>query len=329
MYRKVLLAASLARAVEEIALASLGMAALGFALYALVYPSGIVLFEALVWSIEAMAFAGVSLAFRVASSRALFYRARYEVFRLEALAVVILSAVGLGVTLLVMARSLLGGREASTPPLLGLYPLAGALVSYGLDSLLERRAGGHALRLVSLAAVSSKLRYDVVFEVAGGAGLLAAGLLREPLIEEATLLAVGAYVAYGLAAMAVEHMLYLIGPGPRHRRLELRAKIRRAARSMGLRVSKMRVEVYGTFAEAEVWIPLRPDATLAEANRAARELARRLVHSIPELLRVVVIPLPHQPRGQPRPRGHQRYRRRKPRQHGGQGEPGAAQGTGA
>jgi divalent metal cation (Fe/Co/Zn/Cd) transporter len=324
-FRKVLLAAALVRVVEEIALASLGLALVGFALYTLVYPSGVVLFEALVWSIEAMAFTGISLAMRVASSRAVFYRARYEIFRLEALAVVLLSATGMVVTILVILRSLRGPHRPS-PPLLGLYPLLSAAASYGLDSLLHRRASSYAIRLVSLKAVSSKLRYDVLFEVAGGAGILASNALHSGAVEAATLVVVGSYVIYGLALIAAEHMLYLVGPGPHHRRVELRARIRNEARRLGLRVAKSRIEVYGTFAEAEVWIPLDPFSTLSEAHRRARELARHLIHSVPELLRVVVVPIP----SQAQPRRGRRYRRREKSpaspQRGPEGEPSTSRG---
>ncbi len=313
---------------EEVALASTALAVVGFLLYVMVYPSGIVLFEALVWSIEAMAFAGISLALKVASSRTIAYRARYEIFRVEALAVILLSTIGIIVTIVVIARDLLEpGARGSTPPLLAAYPLGSAVASYALEGLLESRARGAVLRLVSLHAVASKLRYDVVFEVAGGAGIVLSSILHSGIVESAFLIAVGAYVVYGLLAIAWEHMLYLVGPGPKYRRLSIKERIHAEARRLGLRVARSRVEVYGTFAEAEVWTPLSPKTTLEEAHRRARELARHLIHEIPELLRVIVIPIPLQPRDTSgreglRGRRHQRYQRRSNRSEGA-GGPGA------
>jgi len=294
-YRKVLLAADAARAVVEVAVASTVFAVIGFALYLLVYPSGIIAFEALVWSIEALAFTGVWLALKIAASRAAFYRARYEIFRVEAFAVTLLSVIGLGATAAIVYKSVGGGKEP-TPAWLAVYPLGSAVASYLLERMLEERTRRIGLRLVSIRAVASKLRYDVLVEAAGGLAILASNFLHNPVVEKALVLAVAAYVAYGLSGLAYEHLLYLIGPGPRERRLALREAIRREASRLGVKPLRMRIEVYGTFGEAEVWVPMHPATRLQEAHRRAQEIARHLVRSIPELLRAVVIPVPERRR---------------------------------
>jgi len=300
VYRKVLLAAEGARGILEVAVASTLMALVGFALYLLVYPSGVILFEALVWSIEAMAFTAVALALRVAGSRALFYRARYEVFRAEALAVTLLSGLGIIVTLAIIWKALTG-QKGPTPLALAAYPLGSALASLLLEKRLWSRVEALSLRLVSIRAVASKLRYDVAVEAAGGAAIIASNIYHQPLAETLILLLVGAYVLAGLAQLLYEHLLYLVGPGPRERRREIATLIRRIAARRGLRPAKVRVEVYGTFAEAEVWITLPPTTRLTDAHRASLDLARALVHEIPDLLRVIVIPLPaRKPQRKPR-----------------------------
>ncbi len=297
--RKVLQAARYTRVLDEVVAASAAFALAGIVLYILVYPSGVVLFEAMVWGIEALAFLGVALALRVAASRAAFYRARYEILRVEALVVVALSVAGMTVTLVVVVRSLHPGEP--TPAELALYPLAGALASYFLERLVEARLSEAFLSLVSIEAIRGKLRYDVAFEAGGGVGVLAANVFHSHAVEAAAVVVIGAYVFYGLGSMAAEHLLYLIGPGPAWRRRMIRRAIAREAAHMGLRLVKLRVEVYGTFAEAEVWIALRPSVTLREAHRLSRLLAVRLVHRIPELLRVVVVPVPaYKPSGEGR-----------------------------
>lgn len=314
-YRKVLRAATAARALLTVAVASALLAFLGFALYALVYPSGIILFEALVWSIEAMTFLGVWLALRVAASRTAFYRARYEIFRVEALMVTILSVIGLAVSGLIVYKAVGGGHEP-TPLHLSLYPLGSAAASYVLENMLHRRLGTLEFRIVSIHAVASKLSYDVVIEAAGGAAIIASNLLHEPLVESLLIAAVGVYVSYGLLLLAYEHLLYLVGPGPAGRRRAVRERIMREAARLGVRIVRMRVEVYGTFSEAEVWISMDPGMRLGEAHRVAQELARHLVHRVPDLLRVLVIPVPGPGRRRP-PRGQSRYRRVRGGQRGG------------
>jgi divalent metal cation (Fe/Co/Zn/Cd) transporter len=319
--RRVLQAARYTRVLDEVVAASALFAVAGIGLYMAVYPSGVVLFEALVWGVESMAFLGVALAVRVAASRAAFYRARYEVLRVEALVVVALSAVGMVVTLLVIAHTLTGGPAKPTPAPLAVYPLAGGVASYALERLVEARLSQVVLSLVSVEAIRSKLRYDVIFEAAGGLGVLAANALQSHWVEVATLAVVGSYVFYGLASMAAEHSAYLVGPGPAWRRRRIRRAILREARRLDVHVARLRVEVYGTFAEAEVWIALHPDTTLREAYKASRLLAARLVYRIPELLRVVVVPIPaYRPLGAGR-----RYRRPQSRLEAGDGE-GAGDG---
>ena len=314
-YRKVLRAASAARALLTVAVASALLAFLGFALYLLVYPSGIVLFEALVWSIEAMTFLGVWLALRVAASRAAFYKARYEIFRVEALMVTVLSLIGLAVSGVIVYKAVSGGHEP-TPVVLSLYPLGSAAASYVLESMLHRRLGSLEFKIVSIHAVASKLRYDVFIEAAGGVAIIASNLLHEPLVESLLVAGVAVYVSYGLLLLAYEHLLYLVGPGPAGRRRMVRERILREATKLGVRVVRLRVEVYGTFSEAEVWIAMDPGMRLGEAHRVAQELARHLVHRVPDLLRVLVIPVPGARRRRA-PRGHARYRRVRGGQPGG------------
>ncbi len=289
--RKILKAVEAVRIVYRVALASVAMSVAGILLYTLYYPSDIVLFEAFVWLIEAVSFAGIAVAFKIASSRTLLYKSRYEVLRVEALASAAIGVIGIIVVGMIIAKSLSGGKGA-TPIILSLYPLGSAVASYILENMLHKKLHRLEVKLVSIHVISSKLRYDVIVEAAGGIAIILSNLLHNPLVETLLIVSIGVYVLYGLAGITYANILYLIGPGPSGRREEIKTRITRELRTRGYKARNIRVEVYGTFSEAEVWIEQDAEKTLARAHREALTIARALVHNVPELLRVVVISVP-------------------------------------
>ncbi|MCE4603230.1 MAG: cobalt transporter [Desulfurococcales archaeon] len=289
--RKILKAVEAVRIVYRVALASVVMSIAGILLYTLYYPSDIILFEAFVWLIEAVSFAGIAVAFKIASSRTLLYKSRYEVLRVEALASSAIGVVGIIVVAMIIMKSISGGKGA-TPIILSLYPLGSAVASYILESMLHKKLHRLEVKLVSIHVISSKLRYDVIVEAAGGVAIILSNLLHNPLVETLLIVSIGAYVLYGLAGITYANTLYLIGPGPSGRREEIKTRITRELKTRGYKPRNIRVEVYGTFSEAEVWIEQDAEKTLARAHREALTIAKALVHNVPELLRVVVINVP-------------------------------------
>jgi len=282
------------RSIYGVAGVSIGLALVGYLLYYLVYPSSVVMFEALVWSIEAIAFSSVAYALHIASTRTVARRERYEVLRAESLASLAVAVIGILVSGFYMYKAVASREAEPTPWWLGLYPLVSAVVSFYLERLLHSRARGLEVRLVAVRAITSKLRYDVLIEALGGLAIILGYLAREPFVETAAVLIVSPYVLYGLTSLALEHLKYLVGPGPFRERKRIGQAVRRIALSRGVRVVRTRVESYGTFAEAEIWVEMPGDITLSEAHERARSLARDLIHSIPDLLRVVVVPVPSQ-----------------------------------
>ena len=282
------------RSIYGVAVVSLALAFAGYFLYYLVYPSSVVMFEALVWSIEAIAFTSVAYALHIASARTVSRRERYEVLRAESLASLAVAIVGIIVSVFYMYKAVVNREARPTPWWLGLYPLASAVVSFHLERLLHSRAHSLEVRLVAVRAITSKLRYDVLVETLGGLAIILSYLVKEPLVETVAVVIVSPYVFYGMASLALEHLEYLVGPGPSRERRRIGQAIRRIALSRGVRVVKARVESYGTFAEAEIWVEMPGDLPLLEAHERARSLARELIHSIPDLLRVVVVPVPSQ-----------------------------------
>jgi len=290
--RKILKATEAVSAVTRVSIASFILALIGITLYKFYYPSGIILFEAFVWLIEALSFFGVAVALKIAGSRTIAYRLRYEFLRLEAISSVILSIIGLAVTATIIEKALIGKTGESTPAILAMYPLGSAVASYILEKYLHKTLHGLEFKIVSINVIISKLKYDVIVEAGGGTAILASSLVGLPLIERVIIVAIGLYVTYGLAGIIYSNMQYIIGPGPEGHRREIKNKILSLAKTRGYNIRKVRVELYGTFAEAEVWIEMNADITLKDAHSKAIILARDLVHKIPELLRVLVITVP-------------------------------------
>lgn len=290
--RKILKATQAASAVTRVSIASFILALIGILLYKLYYPSGIILFEAFVWLIEALSFLGVAVALKIAGSRTIAYKLRYEFLRLEAISSAILGVIGLAVTATIIEKALIGKSSSTTPAVLALYPLGSAAASYMLEKYLHKELRGLEFRIISINVIISKLRYDVIVEAGGGAAILASSLMGLPLVERVIIVAIGLYVTYGLAGIVYSNMQYIIGPGPEGHRREIKNKIVSIVKTRGYNVRKVRVELYGTFAEAEVWIEMNADMPLREAHSKAIIIARELVHTIPELLRVLVITVP-------------------------------------
>ncbi|MCE4599314.1 MAG: cation transporter [Desulfurococcales archaeon] len=289
--RKILKVVEATRLVYRVSAISLLLAVLGVTLYVYVYPSNIILFEAFVWMIEAISFTGIAVALKIASSRTQLYGARYEILRIEALAALIVSVIALIITGFIVYKSLVkpGGY---TPLVLSSYPLLSAFISYLLEKSLHRELGDLEIKITSLKVVADKLGYDVLIELAGGIAIILSNIIESSIIEKMIVIVTAIYVSYGLLGISNNNLLYLIGPGPSHHRAEIRRKIIRELNQAGYKPRRIRVEVYGTFAEAEVWIELDSSISLSRAHNEAVNIAKRLVHNIPELLRVLVITVP-------------------------------------
>ncbi|GAB6148490.1 cation transporter [Stetteria hydrogenophila] len=280
------------RSLYLVSLVSTLLAVVGFLVYVAVFPSHVVLVEAFIWLVEGISFFSLAIAFHIASSRATMYRARFEIFRIEVLSTLFLSIIAASIVILVVAESLHGGK-GSTPIILSLYPLASALASYLLERFLHKSMHYYEVRLVSVRTVASKLSLDIVFELAGGLSIIASNVFHNAAIETAVVLLVGVYTLYGLSSIFLESIYYLIGVGPKGEVERIKDKMRQLLEGdPDFKPRSFRVEMYGTFGEAEVWIEAPPHITLAEASFRSTEIARKLVSSIPELLRALVIMVP-------------------------------------
>ena len=291
--RKVLRARRALRTLYTVVAVSTAMSAIGIIIYLAIYPSSIVLMEAFVWLIEALSFLGLMIAFRIASSKALAYRARYEFLRLEALASLGIALTGIVLTEIVVYRSVWSGGKHVTPMVLALYPLSSSLVSFILErrtSSTLRRIGA---RLVAVSTVAKKLALDVAMEAAGGVSIIASNILGTGIIEVAAVVATSVYVVYGLIGIAYESVLYLLGVGPSsvisHTRRSVERIVRRA---VGRRPTRLRVETFGTFSEVEVWVEAPPYISLETAYRRSMMIAREIVKQVPEVIRAIVILTP-------------------------------------
>ncbi len=269
------------------------LSVLGILLYLLVYNSDVILMEAFVWLSEAISFLGLMVAFHLAASRALAYRARYEFLRLEALATLIVAFIAMGMTGLVVYKTLGTWTVKPTPILLSLYPLGSAAVSFILERRVHEIFHKIEVHLVSIKTVAQKLGLDVVFEAAGGIAIILSNLTHNILAEKLVVLATAAYVYYGLAGIVYESIMYLIGAGPSSVVEKTRQDVEKLVRNkFGRKPSRLRVETFGTFSEVEVWLEAPPHMTLETAHRISIGLAREIVQKVPEVIRALVILFP-------------------------------------
>ncbi len=291
--RKILHATGSLRLISMVVVVSTVLAAVGFILYMIV-PSDVVLMEAFVWLIEAMSFGGLLVAFRAAASRTVFYRARYEILRLESLAALITAVFAMATTVFVIVRSLLTREHEVTPCMFSLYLIASGIVSLVLEHYCVTRMRFFKLRLVAVRVVIEKLKLDVLLELAGGFSIILSNLINSCIPEKSISIVMGAYVIYGLFGIALESAIHLIGVVTRrtYRRIYrvVREELNKVARKT--RVRRMLVKSYGTFYEIEIWLEAPPSTTLNTAYKESMKIAHRLVHNIPELLRALVIFIP-------------------------------------
>lgn len=308
--RKILTATGVLRSTYIVATVSLILSMLGILLY-LYEPSDVILMESFVWLIEAMSFGGLALAFKVAASRTVVYRARYEILRLESLAVLVAAIVAIFVSLIVAARNLTSSHAEPTPAVLAMYPLLSGATSYVLERLSIRSLRRIELDIVAVRIIAEKLKLDIVFEVGGGLAILVSNLLGTAMPERLAAVAMGVYVVYGLIGIAREAAMHLIGivskSDYRYMAAKIEDALRRASRYQ--RIRRLRVESYGTFREVELWVEAPPGMTLGVAYRESIRIARQLVHEIPELLRALVVLVPErQSRGSSREKRYARSR---------------------
>ncbi len=294
--RKVLRVTRELHFVNVIVTVSLALAILGFLLYAFYTSSSVVLMEGFVWLVEALSFFSLMIALRIAASRAAFYGARYEIFRVESFAVVLVSLVAAGITsfnifhtLEVLARNV--GVE--TPIEVSAYLLGSAATSYVMSSRCKKVLEARKVFVLTAKTIEEKLRLDVVFEAGAGMAIILSNVLDMPLIEGVAALAMGFYVLMGVTLIARDAFLNLIGIGSR----ELVARTRRnvlnvVKNATQFKVRKLLIETFGSFAEIELWLEAPPNMTLSRAHRHAVSVAREIVLRVPEVIRALVIIVP-------------------------------------
>lgn len=309
--RKILTATRAIRTTYLVSIVSMLLSIIGIILY-FVTESDIILMEALIWLVEAMSFGGLAIAFKIAASRALIYRTRYEVLRLESLAVLVTSFVALIVTILAILRNIVSSHAGLTPIKFSLYLFLSSAASLVLERIARKGLRRIGLRIVSIRAIAEKLSLDFVLELAGGIAIVLSNIVESSLIERIISVAMGFYVSYGVIGIAHEAIQHLIGITPHHVYREIRAKVLSSVRKATRynKVRRLKIESYGTFYEIELWLEAPPGMTLGTAHRESMRIARRVVHEVPEVLRALVVFVPARRTNAP-PRSMKRYARKR------------------
>ncbi|ABM80448.1 putative Co/Zn/Cd cation transporter [Hyperthermus butylicus DSM 5456] len=292
--RKILRARRAIRGVLVVATISLILSLLGLVMYVFYVPSEVILMEAFVWLIEALSFGSLALAFKIAASKTVTYRARYELLRLEALAALITSVVAMFVTSTIMYKAVTAEHREPSPIIVSVYPLGSGIMSFILEHRLSRILRGMRIKLVSVRMIAEKLKLDVVFELGGGVAIIAANLLNSALYETVAALVMSVYVLMGLYGIAREAAMHLLGLVPKSVHRDMEAKVRALLHKVTRyrRIRRLKLESYGTFSEVELWLEAPSSISLGEAYYESIRIARELIHNIPELLRALVVLVP-------------------------------------
>ncbi|HID80229.1 MAG TPA: cobalt transporter [Ignisphaera sp.] len=294
--RKVLRIARELRFVSVVVIASFILAALGFALYLVYVPSLVVLMEGFVWLIEGISFFSLMVVLKIATSRAVFYGSRYEIFRSESFAAILVSIVATVIVCLNIAHSigmLINGTYR--PSLIGAstYLLGSAILSYIMSSKCRAVLESRKVFILTAKTMESKLRLDALFELGAGVAIIVSNVFNTPIIENGIAIAMGVYVLWGVATIARDSFLNLIGIGPKEHIERTRRNVIAVIKSITrFRIRKLLIETFGSFAEIELWLEAPPNLTLRQAYRYAVSIAREVVLRVPEAIRALVVIVP-------------------------------------
>jgi len=295
--RKILRATSTLRFVNIVVVVAFLLALLGLVLYVVYTPTSLVLMESFLWLIEGTTFLGLLLAFKLAASRTVHYGARFEILRIEALAVVLVAILATIVTTSLIYRAtidLIENRGEIAPIEVSTYLIGSAFVSYAMSRATRRVMERRRIRIVTAHTIERKLSLDVVFEAGGGGAIVASNIFRTPLPENIGSIVMGIYVCIGLVLIAKEAIAYLIGVGPKEVVMSTRRDVLRVIKGLGprYRLRKLRIETLGSFSEVELWIEAPPTMSLDAAYKVSVSLAREIVKNVPEVVRALVIMVP-------------------------------------
>jgi len=294
--RKVLRIARELHFVSAVVVASFILAALGFVLYLAYTPSSVVLMEGFVWLIEGISFFSLMIVLKIAASRAVFYGSRYEIFRSESFAAILVSIVATIIICLNIVHSvgtLIHGTYE--PSLIGasIYLLGSAVLSYIMSSRCRAVLESRKVFILTAKTIEGKLRLDALFESGAGIAIIVSNVFNMPVIENIVAIAMGMYVLWGVITIARDSFLNLIGIGPREHIERTRKNVLTVVRNVTrFRIRKLLIETFGSFAEIELWLEAPPNLTLRQAYRYAVSIAREVVLRVPEAIRALVVIVP-------------------------------------
>lgn len=294
--RKVLRIARELHFVGTIVVTSFILAAVGFVLYLTYTQSSVVLMEGFVWLIEGISFFSLMIVLKIATSRAAFYGSRYEIFRSESFAAILVSIVAtviIGLNIVYTVETLIHGTYEPSSMDASIYLLGSAVLSYIMSSRCRAILESRKVFILTAKTIEGKLRLDALFESGAGIAIIASNVFEVPIIENTVAIAMGVYVLWGVITIARDSFLNLIGIGPKEHIERTRKNVLTVVKSITrFRVRKLLIETFGSFAEVELWLEAPPNLTLRQAYRYAVSIAREVVLRVPEAIRALVVIVP-------------------------------------
>lgn len=262
---------------------------IGLCIYYFVYRSDLILLESIIWLLEAIAFLGSLITLHITTSKTL-YGSRYEILRAENLLSFLIILLTIGIVLK-LSTSALHSRNDLTPTKLSTYLIIGGILSYTLHLWLKKYYVNSKFKLLITGTAGEKLRIDAVIELGAGLSIVASNLLNQPIFESITMIAISAYILYECLVLGKETVMYLIGLGKVDKTLINRIKFI-AERTSNFKVRRLILKTLGSFIETEIWLEAPSSLTLEHTYKITVRTARKILISIPEVIRALVIVTP-------------------------------------
>ncbi len=285
--RKIVRLSKVAKIFRVMSIAALIYGLLGLLLYAMIFPSSLIMIDSVLWIIDSAMYLALFMVLSIVSSKALD-GSRYELFRVEDILSLILALLSLLITAYLILNTVFAETEV-TPNVMSLYLVGSGLLSY-LFSIYLSKINRGKIKNVIANTVAKRTLLDALIEIVSASSIVVSNMTGLTIIEELMFLALSAYAIRYSLLIAKEAVLNILNVNePRHIRHEV---IKLARKYDNLFVRRAVLRRLGSFVEVELWVILPNNLSLIAAHSMVLRLARDVVSSVPEVIRALVIALP-------------------------------------
>lgn len=286
--RKIMKVKEALRTMNVIVLGSLVYGLLGLSLCYSIQFSSIVFLESIIWLMEALVFFGSILTIHLITSKTL-HTSRYEILRTEVLISLFLMIITAIIAGKLMYSAISDNKEYFTPLLFSFYLFGGAVLSYAFYLWISHHHSTTEIKLLFTKTALEKLKIDAIMEFIAGISIVIASYFLW--IEKIGIVFLSGYILYESLKFSKSLFTYLIGINEVDD--EIKRSIKEVAEKFsGYRIRRLITKSFGSFVETEIWIEAPYGLKLDKAHKIAVKTAKKVILSIPEVVRALVILIP-------------------------------------